>query len=244
MASGSGCASIWTSGPPTVQLYVADSVCRCFRRSAYCSNCAAERWPSAGVGRLSHPRPADPSPDAARSPRQASSGSRRRASAPRVGLDGRSAPGPTPVTTSSSASATATNTSPANSASPRHWTRPRRAWPEVPGPGQVSASEQPGPAPPATPSARRAGFRPPGRGRGGPEVHPRPGPLRPGPGLLPRPEASRNSQIDEDDARIDPPELSLPWRRGTAARSCQSVVKAAAGFGTLVARARTDRPAA
>ena len=75
-------------------------------------------------------------------------------------------------------------------------------------------------------------------------MHPSPGPLRPGPGLLPRPKASRNSQIDKDDARIDPPELSLPWRRGTAARSCQSVVKAAAGFGTLVARARTDRPAA
>lgn len=137
---------------------------------------ALPRWASAGVGRLSHPRPADPSPDAARSPRQASSGSRRRASAPRVGLDGRSAPGPTSVTTSSSASATATNTSPANSASPRHWTRPRRAWPEVPGPCQVPASEQPGPAPPAAPSARRAGFQPPGRGRGGPEVHPRPGP--------------------------------------------------------------------
>ena len=75
-------------------------------------------------------------------------------------------------------------------------------------------------------------------------MHPRPGPLPPGPGLLPRPEASRNSQIDEDDARIDPPELSLPWRRGTAARSCQSAVKAKAGFGTPVARARTDRPAA
>jgi hypothetical protein len=129
MASGSGCASIWTSGPPTVQLYVADSVCRCFRRSAYRSNCAAQRWASAGVGRLSHTRPADPSPDAARSPRQASSGSRRRASAPRVGLDGRSAPGPTSVTTSSSASATATNTSPANSASPA--TGPGR---DAPGP--------------------------------------------------------------------------------------------------------------
>ena len=131
--------------------------------------------------------------------------------------------------------------SPANSASPRHWTRPRRAWPEVPGPCQVPASEQPGPAPLATPSARRAKSQPPGRGRGGPEVHPSPGPLRPGPGLLPRPEASRNSQIDEDDARIDPPELSLPWRRGTAARSCQSAVKAAAGFGTLVAKSQ-NRP--